>query len=80
MKKLFKSWSYNYDEEKEEFTILIQDCNGNWGSIATVGDCPRKNMTDEELDEKYNDLLIETIDELGWKSVWVQDQIEEEEK
>lgn len=71
-KKLFKSWSWEYNEEKEEFTILIQDSEGDWYSIATIGECPRNGMTDEELDEKYNDLMTEVIDEQGWKSVWCE--------
>jgi hypothetical protein len=71
-KKLFKSWSWEYDEEREEFTILIQDTEGDWYSIGTVSECPRNGMTDEELDEKYNDLMTEVIDELGWKSVWCE--------
>ena len=32
MAKLFKSWSYDYDAEKEEITILIQNYDGEWGS------------------------------------------------
>lgn len=70
MAKLFKSWAYNYDEEKEEITILIQNYDGEWGSIATVGDCPKGDLTDQEFDEKYNNLLTEVIDEQGWESVW----------
>ncbi len=70
MTKLFKSWSYDYDAEKEEITILIQNYDGGWGSIATVSDCPKGDLTDEEFDEKYNDLLTEIIDEQGWESVW----------
>ena len=70
MAKLFKSWAYSYDEEKEEITILIQNYDGEWGSIATVGDCPKGDLTDKEFDEKYNDLLTEVIDEQGWESVW----------
>lgn len=75
MVKLFKSWSYDYNEEKEEFTILIQNYDGKWVSIATVGECPKGNLTDEEFDEKYNDLLTEVIDEQGWESIWTHSKL-----
>lgn len=75
MVKLFKSWSYEYNEEKEEFTILIQNYDGEWVSIATVGECPKGDLTDEEFDEKYNDLLTKIIDEQGWKSVWTHSKL-----
>lgn len=75
MIKLFKSWAYEYDAEKEEITILIQDYDGDWGSIATVGDCPKGDLTDEEFDMKYNDLLTTVIDEQGWESVWIHNTL-----
>ena len=72
MPKLFKSWSYDYNEETEEVTIYIQDVDNGWMTLATLSDCPKGNMTDEEFDDEYNDLMTEVIDEAGYKSVWCQ--------
>lgn len=71
MSKKFKSWSWEYNEEREEITIFVQDCRKGWMSVATLSECPKGNMTDEEFDEKYNDLMTETIDNLGYESIWL---------
>ena len=70
-RKLFKNWSYDYNEDKEEITILIQDLKDGWKTLSTVSECPRLGMSDEEFDEHYNDLLTEIIDESGYESIYL---------
>ena len=70
MKKEFKSWSWIYHEDNESVEILIQDIEKGWLSLATISNCPKGNLTDEEYDNKYNDLMTEVIDEAGYTSVW----------
>lgn len=75
-KKLFKEWSYERNEEKEELTVLVNDVNGGWKSLATLSGCPTKDMTDEEIDDKYNDLMTEVIDQAGYVSIWTLPEAE----
>jgi hypothetical protein len=51
MKKYFKSWSYDANPEKEEIILHVQDVEKGWVSVATLSECPTKNMTDEEIEK-----------------------------
>ena len=70
MEKKFKEWSYDYNAEKRELTILINDTELGWCSLATLSDIkPKRN---EDLGDTYNDLITEIIDESGYKSIWLE--------
>ena len=75
--KFFKSWSYDYNEKDKSITIYIQDINEGWLTLATISNCPRGNMTDEEFDNEYNDLMTDVIDELGYESIWCQNSYQD---
>lgn len=69
MAKKFKSWAWEKNEAKGELTILVQDCKKGWVSVGTIS-ADLEGKTDEEIDEEYNDLMTEVIDELGYTSIW----------
>lgn len=70
MNKYFKEWAYDYNSQRQELTILINDCEYGWLSLATLSDIkPKRN---EDLGDTYNDLITEVIDESGYKSIWLE--------
>ena len=68
MVKTFKRWAWEKNEPKGELTILVEDTNLGWVSIATIS-AELEDKTDKEIDDEYSDLITEVIDELGYIAV-----------
>ena len=66
MRKKYKRWSWQYNESNESVDILVEDTKIGWVSIATISECPKGDMTNEEFEKKHVNTFTDIIEDLGY--------------
>ena len=66
-KKYYNYFYYDINEPKQELTIVVCDSKGNRKSVATLCDCPTKNMSKAQIDAKYDKTALEILEDLGYE-------------
>ncbi len=66
MEKKYIRWSWQYNESKESVDILVEDTKLGWVSIATISECNKGDMTNEEFEKEHINTFTNIIEDLGY--------------
>ena len=73
-KESISAWSIKANSLNEEIEILVKK-NGVWESIASVENCPTKDMLKEDIVKEYSKVAKQVIKESGYRLVESNDDV-----
>ena len=73
-KESINAWSIKPNETNEEIEILVKK-NDTWESIASVENCPTKDMLKEDIVKEYSKVAKQVIKESGYRLVESNDDV-----
>ena len=73
-KESINAWSIKPNETNEEIEVLVKK-NGTWESIASIENCPTKDMLKEDIVKEYSKVARQVIKESGYRLVESNDDV-----
>lgn len=65
--KTYKAWSLKANSINEEIEVYVKNEDDKWEAIASVENCPTKDMLDEDIRKEYSSIAKKVLQESGYK-------------